>query len=218
LYIYATICLILVIFYSIQITRIYHKLKVVRLGYLGEFYTGQELNYLMRDGAYVYHDIPYKYGNIDHIIVSTGGVFVVETKAVRKPSTDEGARNAKVSIKNNALAFPHATTREPLNQAARHAQWLAKELYVGVPVLPVVALPGWFIEGNNRVDNILVINPSRGKFLKSLVKENRISESNLEIVVKQIEAMARDVDNNNHVTNLDADRHYNAMLTKKNNN
>ena len=56
-----------------------------QLGAEGEEYTGQELNQLMKHGVDVFHDVPYAYGNIDHIVVGWDFVFVVETKAVRKP-------------------------------------------------------------------------------------------------------------------------------------
>ena len=55
-----------------------------RLGYEGEIAVGQELNHLMRDGYFVYHDFPAGNFNIDHIVVGSPGVFAVETKARSK--------------------------------------------------------------------------------------------------------------------------------------
>ncbi len=63
------ICFLTGAFYS---ARVLSKAIKLRLAADGEQYTGQELNYLMRSGAWVYHDIPYQYGNIDHIVISTG--------------------------------------------------------------------------------------------------------------------------------------------------
>ncbi len=118
----------------------------VRLGLEGEVYSGQELNFLMREGAYVYHDVPYKYGNIDHVVVSTGGVFVVETKAVRKPAGEDGKRQSKVICENGKLNFSRFTIDYPIRQAARHAEYMRKFLKTrtgeDVPVTAVVALPG----------------------------------------------------------------------------
>src|SRR5690606_37340526 len=91
-------------------------------------YTGQELNFLMRQGAWVFHDIPYKYGNIDHIVVSKGGVFVVETKAVRKPVGEDGKRKSKVSASGGKLHFPHHVTQAPIQQAKRHAEYVSEFL------------------------------------------------------------------------------------------
>ncbi len=61
----------------------------MHVGVEAEVVTGQELNMLMHEGAWVFHDIPYQYGNIDHIIVSSGGVFAIETKGVTKPTSGD---------------------------------------------------------------------------------------------------------------------------------
>ena len=70
-----------------KLARIFNEAVNVRLGFEGERATGQELMMLMRDGAWVFHDLPYKYGNIDHIVIARGGVFAIETKAVSKPTS-----------------------------------------------------------------------------------------------------------------------------------
>ena len=145
--------------------KLFKEAKIKDLGCDGERYTGQELNYLMRSGAWVYHDLPYQYGNIDHMVVSTGGVFVVETKAVSKPQVGKGKkREAKVECKNGVLHFPHISTSLPLKQAGIHAKYVEKYLQkragLRVPVKAVVALPGWFIEGQG--GDVEIINPKRG--------------------------------------------------------
>jgi hypothetical protein len=100
-----------------------HKSLQLRLAIDGEQYTGLELNYLMRAGARVFHDIPYQYGNIDHVIVSTGGVFVVETKTYRKPAGMwKSSRQATVNFDGKELVFPHFRTVEPMEQARRHSK------------------------------------------------------------------------------------------------
>lgn len=153
--------------------RWFKEVRKLILGLEGEVYTGQELNYLMRDGAFVYHDIPYKYGNIDHIIVSTGGVFAVETKAVRKPANEDGKRQSEVNYRDGKLHFPHAVTDAPIRQAQRHAEYLgeslSKRIGKSIPVTPVVAIPGWFVKSSMASD-VLVVNPKRGNSLRGLVK------------------------------------------------
>ena len=46
----------------------------------GERLVGETLNQLSGDTTYVFHDIPGERFNVDHIIVSTRGVYVIETK------------------------------------------------------------------------------------------------------------------------------------------
>jgi len=155
------------------------RIASTALGREGEIYTGQELNWLMRDKAFVFHDLPYRYGNIDHVVVGQSRIFVVETKAVRKPGADDNGngRSASVVFDGERLKFPHFTSDQPCKQALRHAEFLQKTLErkVGAcfPVTAVVALPGWFVKHENKVrgSRLMVINPHRGKALRAWIGE-----------------------------------------------
>ena len=167
-----------------------------RLGYEGEIAVGQELNQLMRDGYYVYHDFPADKFNIDHIIVGASGIFAVETKARSKPTSKDRKADAKVKYDGKFLRFPNGTDIESLEQARRQAEWLSKWLQsaVGEPVRvrPVVALPGWFVE---RVASggIRVINPKNFRSIAKPKDGNILSEKMISRVVHQLEQKCRDV-------------------------
>ncbi len=162
-------------------SRLMSRVLKLRLATDGEEYTGQELNLLMRSGAWVFHDIPYQYGNIDHIVVSTGGVFAVETKTFRKPEGDGKSRRlATVKFDGQSLQFPHFSSSEPIEQAQRHAKYLQqcinRNTGLEIPVIPAVALPGWYIERAARSDT-WVFNPKRGGPLKQEVRKSMLSAS-----------------------------------------
>lgn len=55
-------------------------LSKYRKGLEGERFVGELLNKMSSDSIRVFHDIPGDRFNVDHIIVSTCGVFVIETK------------------------------------------------------------------------------------------------------------------------------------------
>ena len=55
------------------------RMDRLRLGLDAELAVGQELDQLMRQGAAVFHDFPADKFNIDHIVISRGGVFAIET-------------------------------------------------------------------------------------------------------------------------------------------
>ncbi len=192
--------------------------RQIRLGLDGEVYTGQELNYLMRLGAYVFHDVPYKYGNIDHVIVASGGVFVVETKAVRKPAGEDGKRQSKVRVKDGKLLFPYFKTDYPLKQAKLHAVYMREFLKLKtageVPVVPVVALPGWFVEVIDSSD-CLVINPKRGKGLRSYIQRIALSEQQIESIAKLIEEVARSVWSSTEKFDPDGAKKFDYWLDRK---
>ncbi len=168
-----------------------------RLGYEGEIAVGQELNQLMRDGFYVYHDFFVDKFNIDHIVVGPSGVFAIETKARSKPTSKDRKADAKVKYDGKCLQFSNATDVESIEQAKRQGEWLSKWLRsaVGEPVRvrPVVALPGWFVE-RTASGGISVINP---KNFRSIVKPkngSNLSDQMISRIVHQLERKCRDVE------------------------
>lgn len=201
----------LVVVKMFKVFKSFNEFQPLRLGYQGEVYTGQELNYLMRKGAYVYHDLPYQYGNIDHLVVSTGGIFAVETKTFRKYTKANGERDSEIRVENGSLKFSGYSTSQPIKQALRHKDYLSKEierrLGISPPVQAVVALPGWYIKGNNQQD-CLIINPKRGKFLEGLVARDLIAKSNVDKIAQLIEDYCRSVDQNSNMTDPDASKKY----------
>lgn len=173
------------------------RLDHLRAGYDAEVAVGQELDQLMRQGAATFHDLPADHFNIDHVVIAREGVFAIETKGYTKPKQGRGKDDATVFFDGKALKFPMWTTREPLEQAERQAAWLAKWLTsaVGSPVqvLPVLALPGWFVKRTGRGDT-RVFN---GKELAGLLKSRGVqplSEQDVQRIAHQVEQRCRTVE------------------------
>ncbi|MGY1530214.1 nuclease-related domain-containing protein [Luteimonas sp. A649] len=134
-------------------------------GLVAERVTGMQLNRLVANGCAVLHDLPGDDFNIDHVVVSPRGVYVVETKSFRKAKHLEGDEACRVTFDGDQLVFPDFRTRKPLDQAVRNAHWVARELREtlgrDVPVMAAVALPGWFVtrtEAGKR-STIIVFTP-----------------------------------------------------------
>lgn len=104
-----------IIFLLFKIITLLKRTKNLRLGYEGEVAVAQELNQLMREGAYVFHDVPADGFNIDHVVIWPKGVFAVETKARMKPKRDRGAEDAKVVFDGQRLQFPGWAETAPLD-------------------------------------------------------------------------------------------------------
>jgi len=123
-----------------------------RDGLLAERVTGMQLNRLVAQGCIVMHDLPGEGFNIDHVVISPRGVYAVETKSFRKPRGVSDERNDpshQVRFDGRTLSFPDFNTTRPIEQALQQAQWvqryLREALGTDVPVIPAVALPGWFV-------------------------------------------------------------------------
>lgn len=150
-----------------------------RLGLLGEQVVGQLLDALSSDSVRVFHDLEVsepgsKNWNIDHVVLTPSGVFAIETKTRRKPREigPDGQKGHKVIFDGNHLIFPHPMKpdRHGLDQTQRNASWLSDKLTAlnarPIEVLPVLVLPGWWIEANAR-GPVSVLNP---KGLASFLK------------------------------------------------
>ena len=135
-------------------------------GLKAELFTAQELNRLMGAGCTVLHDIPGENFNLDHVVIGPRGVYVVETKSVRKPKRNKNEDHYKVAYDGESLRFPDCISRKPIVQARRQAQWLASYLKQAVgrpiPVIATVALPGWWIDGprESGTDFVRIFNPA----------------------------------------------------------
>ena len=140
----------------------YFKLKVVRArlvalkqGREGERAVGQYLETITDSECKIFHDIVVDDFNIDHIIISTKGVFAIETKTYSKPNQGEVIiRHSGDVLYINKSKFE---SRDELVQAKAAANWVRKfyekHLDKRLQVKPVLLFPGWFIktEGNQDV-------------------------------------------------------------------
>jgi len=191
--------LLFAIFKAIKIIR---KRRNLQLGFECEVAVGQELNQLMQDGYYVYHDFLADKFNIDHIVIGSGGVFAVETKGRTKPTSKNASVDARVFYNGECLKFPHKLETQAIEQSKKQAKWLADFLNkaVGEPVktIPVVTLPGWFVQSDEKGGKyyeVRVINP---KVIVAKLKEyqpkNPLSKELVTRIAYQIEQRCRNVE------------------------
>lgn len=135
------------------------------LGLSGERAVGEELNKLMRQGCYVFHDMPKPdKSNIDHVVIASSGVYVIETKTRRKKKAPPGKQDHEIIFDRERLHFPHWTDSYGIEQTRGNARWLSdylsKSLAEPVRVTPILTLPGWFV--NTRANSDLkVLNPKQ---------------------------------------------------------
>ncbi len=150
-------------FSALRAMRLVIKHSNHRLGLLGEQVVGQILDRCCSDTIRVFHDLEViepgkKPWNIDHVVLTTAGVFAIETKTRRKPKdTSPGIREGhKVIFDGQQLFFPAPmeADRHGLDQAKANADWLAGKLTAlnGAPVsvAPVLVLPGWWVEAKGK--------------------------------------------------------------------
>ena len=141
-----------------------------RDGLAAELAVAQSLTRLVGQDAFVFHDFPADKFNIDHIVVGRSAVFAVETKSRRKPAAT-GKASARVHYDGSRLTFPGHVETKPVEQAAYQAKWLQTFLASGVGepvrVVPVLSLPGWYVDGTSKRPDVLVTNCHNPNFMTS---------------------------------------------------
>jgi len=151
------------------IWRVLHhgkRRRIANAGLKAELYTAQELNRLMALGCTVLHDVPGEKFNIDHVVIGPRAVYAIETKSVRKPPANGSKDHFKVAYDGHWLHFTDFKDNKRLQQTKRQSEWLSAYLWQAlrrsVPVIPALALPGWWIDltGSAATQDVRVFNPA----------------------------------------------------------
>lgn len=156
-----TIIAAIVVFFSAWKLRAMLKLvKELKLGRDGERIVAEMLNQLRSSGAIIFHDIQGPTFNVDHLVLSPRGFFIVETKTRSKRS------GAQVVFDGKELRVDgRKPDRDPIAQVRALKDWVTSTLKASTgksyPVKPVVVFPGWFVnpvkeQGNS---DVWVLNP-----------------------------------------------------------
>ena len=141
-----------------KVIKIRRCIRTWQLGENGEQYVGQMLDKDMRPLGYdVFHDVVIKKGkrqfNLDHVLIGPNGVYVVETKAWRKP--EKGS--PEIEYKDGRL---YKMGQEIKDDAVREVISLAKaanKLFFELTgrayyVKPILIVAGWFCKCGGRSD------------------------------------------------------------------
>jgi hypothetical protein len=169
----------------------------LQLGLDAEIAIGQELNSLMREGFWVFHDVkgdgPF---NVDHVVVGVHGLFAVETKGRPKIVGDDG-EGYRVVLRDGRLAFPGWTETKALEQARRNAKWLGEwlSLAIGEQVVatPVLALPGWYIDFGKERSDVGIINGTNSAPYFKKAHARPLDERQVQQIRHQLDMRCRDV-------------------------
>lgn len=180
----ATLFALIVVLFSVyKIWKILKKLKTLKLGRDGERAVGQFLDDLREKGYRIYHDIVGDNFNIDHVIISKKGIYVVETKTYSKPEKGR----SKIYFDGEELSIDALGKQtKPIIQVNSASNWLKGILRETTgkefAVKPVVLFPGWFVESTKegKKSNTWVLNP---KALPSYIENqpNIISQEDVKL-------------------------------------
>lgn len=182
-------CAVISAFVQRKLQPLVKKRAGYRLGYHGERYVAEELNLLMADGFRVFHDVPFKAHNVDHVVVGPSGVFGIETKAKRK-KLKHGKERHRVVFDGTRLEFPGGWNSEWLDQARLNAKtlsdWLLSSSGERVSAEPILTIPGWWIEPKGTSD-VHVLNPKQIPGLIRSLPQNALNAGQIQRISHQLE-------------------------------
>lgn len=153
------IAVISLIYCLYKIISIRQELLNLRLGRDGEKEVAEELDNLRATGCVVFHDIKGVDFNLDHVVLSQKGIFVVETKTFSKPASKE----AQVHFDGRQLNIDGLGNKnEILTQVEAESTWLQETLKKSTgkdfKIKPVIVFPGWFVNSKDH-SRVWILNP-----------------------------------------------------------
>jgi Nuclease-related domain len=168
------------------------KVQRLKLERDGEKTVGQTLEALRQDGCAIFHNLQGNGLNLDDVVVSKHGIYVIETKTLRKPSR----REARIVYDGKTVLIDgKKPARDPLVQVSAGAKWLNSKLQESTgrtfPMRGVVVFPGWFVDNSGaRGSSIWVLNPQA---LKTFISNEPVSviDTDLHLLSYYIACMVR---------------------------
>lgn len=177
---YGLMSTLLMLLFCFLLIRDFQRIRRLKLGLACELAVGQELEAMIRPEAhpyYVFHDVPTDTTTIDHVAVTPHGVFVVETRARTPACAADGSEINRVAVERERLRFPGWSERRPLQKTRQATRWLSHWLDEragqAVPVMGVLALPGWQIDTQAADNDLMVVS---GEALARQLDQTRLGE------------------------------------------
>jgi hypothetical protein len=183
--------------------RAFQRQADLRLGYRGETAVGEALNHrkVMKVALAIYHDIPGDGAwNIDHIVVTNAGIFMIETKTRTKRAGRHSVETDVVECQGEVIRFPYWNDERTVLQTDHNARWLRQFVntqgLADFPIHAVIALPGWNVRNPERLKIPAMNANGVVQHIASTVSQNAspLDESRLRPLLDALDERCRTVD------------------------
>lgn len=180
-----------------KIKKSRRSLKYYRRGLEGERLVGESLNQLSNESTFVFHDIPGERFNVDHIIVSTRGIFVIETKHFNREICHEFFFDGTMVYRQlkDGRKFPCPKLLPQIDGEARFIQQeIEKRAEIKLPVIKVGILIGSYVHSTENFKDYWLLNESA--FVTAFNQQKEIFDDSVaKLVAMHIREMVKiDVD------------------------
>jgi hypothetical protein len=138
------------------------------------------------------HDIQGDGFNVDHVVVSSRGIFCIETKTISKQRADAVVRFDGTRV----FVDGRSPDRDPVKQVTATAKWLCEQIAESTGkrfwVRPVVVYPGWYVETppEARGSSVWVLEPKAlAKWIEN--EPSSIDDSDVSLIAYHLTRMIR---------------------------
>ena len=122
------------------------------IGAWGEEATGRQLAKLDSAKWSVIHDVPTRHGNVDHLVIGPGGVFVLDSKRVGGRVVVQGDEIRVERLDDKSLWYAHGGAASVRRQAAETSDRMLAATRIKTWVTPVMVIwaefPQRLVEGD----------------------------------------------------------------------
>jgi len=156
-----TVLVGMAIFCVVKIVIHIKKMKHYKQGRDGERAVGQYLETFREMGCHVFHDILGDRFNVDHVVISEKGIYVIETKTYSKPAKGETV----IDFDGRLVLINGKETKADIVTQAKAASSYIKKIIrdstgKNFETFPVVLFPGWFVDGvGNKKGEMWMLEP-----------------------------------------------------------
>lgn len=172
--IYITVFAVIIIAFGIY--KVFAGIKEgkrLKMARDGERLVAEGLQELIKQGATVFNDIQGEKFNVDHVVVSPHGIYLIETKTYSKPINKE---TIITFDSENVYVDGIAIERNPIRQVKALTNWLQNLLMESTGrkfrIHPVILFPGWYTEKTKSGAEIWILNP---KALPSFISNEPVT-------------------------------------------
>lgn len=181
----------------VKVKELRKSLKFCRKGLEGERFVGETLNRLNSESTFVFHDIPGNHFNVDHIIVSTRGIFAIETKHFDREICNEFFYDGSMiyRVMKNGRKFPCPKLLPQIDGEARFIQQeIERRAEIRLPVIKVGILIGAYITCSENFKDYWLLNDVA--FVKAFNRQREMFDDSVaKLVASHIREMVKiDVD------------------------
>lgn len=163
---------------------------MAKSGYEAKLATAQALSQCVAPGDFVCHEFSIDRIWIDHILVSSKGIFAIQThpRANAEPYGPEAGR--LVTYDGRRLHFPHQNDDDEVVAGARDvaeemSTWLSAELNTPVAIRAIVSVPGWTVKRTS-AEGISVVNPGQFGALFHHIRPWSLTSAEIDAVIDVI--------------------------------